>query len=320
MKTALITGISGQDGSYLAELLLDKGYKVFGVVRRLSTPNFSRIEHLRDRIQLIDADLSDAMSLVNAIQRSQPDELYNLAAQSFVATSWQQSILTGDYTGLGVTRVLEAIRAVNPKIRFYQASSSEMYGKVMATPQNEDTPFYPRSPYAVAKVYGHYITVNYRESYGMYAVSGILFNHESPRRGIEFVTKKITDGVARIKAGQMNKLHLGNLDAKRDWGFAKDYVEAMWLMLQQEKPDDYVIATGETHTVRDFCQIAFSRAGLDWQKHVVVDPMFVRPAEVELLLGDASKARRQLNWSAKTGFEDLVHLMVDSDLKAYGLL
>lgn len=320
MKTAIITGISGQDGSYLAELLLDKGYKVFGVVRRLSTPNFSRIEHLRDRIQLIDADLSDAMSLVNAIQRSQPDELYNLAAQSFVATSWQQSILTGDYTGLGVTRVLEAIRAVNPKIRFYQASSSEMYGKVMATPQNEDTPFYPRSPYAVAKVYGHYITVNYRESYGMYAVSGILFNHESPRRGIEFVTKKITDGVARIKAGQMNKLHLGNLDAKRDWGFAKDYVEAMWLMLQQEKPDDYVIATGETHTVRDFCQIAFSRAGLDWQKHVVVDPMFVRPAEVELLLGDASKARRQLNWSAKTGFEDLVHLMVDSDLKAYGLL
>ena len=320
MKTALITGISGQDGSYLAELLLDKGYKVFGVVRRLSTPNFSRIEHLRDRIQLIDADLSDAMSLVNAIQRSQPDELYNLAAQSFVATSWQQSILTGDYTGLGVTRVLEAIRAVNPKIRFYQASSSEMYGKVMATPQNEDTPFYPRSPYAVAKVYGHYITVNYRESYGMYAVSGILFNHESPRRGIEFVTKKITDGVARIKAGQMNKLHLGNLDAKRDWGFAKDYVEAMWLMLQQEKPDDYVIATGETHTVRDFCQIAFSRAGLDWQKHVVVDPMFVRPAEVELLLGDASKARRQLNWRAKTGFEELVHLMVDSDLKAYGLL
>ena len=320
MKTALITGISGQDGSYLAEFLLDRGYKVFGVVRRLSTPNFSRIEHLRDRIQLIDADLSDAMSLVNAIQRSQPDELYNLAAQSFVATSWQQSILTGDYTGLGVTRVLEAIRAVNPKIRFYQASSSEMYGKVMATPQNEDTPFYPRSPYAVAKVYGHYITVNYRESYGMYAVSGILFNHESPRRGIEFVTKKITDGVARIKAGRMNKLHLGNLDAKRDWGFAKDYVEAMWLMLQQEKPDDYVIATGETHTVRDFCQIAFSRAGLDWQKHVVVDPMFVRPAEVELLLGDASKARRQLNWRAKTGFEELVHLMVDSDLKAYGLL
>ena len=318
-KRALITGISGQDGSYLAELLLEKGYKVYGVVRRLSTPNFSRIEHLRDRIELIDGDLCDGMSLVNAIQKSEPSEVYNLAAQSFVATSWQQSVLTGDFTGIGVTRMLEAIRIVNPKIRFYQASSSEMYGKVIETPQKETTPFYPRSPYAVAKVYGHYITLNYRESYGMYAVSGILFNHESPRRGIEFVTRKITDAVARIKAGKQSKLHLGNLDARRDWGYAKDYVEAMYLMLQQKEPDDFVIATGETHSVRDFCELAFRRAGLNYQDHVVLDDRFVRPAEVDLLLGDASKAEQKLGWKPKTNFEELVNLMVDSDLKAYGL-
>ncbi|NBQ52957.1 MAG: GDP-mannose 4,6-dehydratase [Proteobacteria bacterium] len=318
-KRALITGISGQDGSYLAELLLEKGYKVYGVVRRLSTPNFSRLEHLRDRVELIDGDLSDPMSLVNAIQKSEPSEVYNLAAQSFVATSWQQSVLTGDLTGIGVTRMLEAIRIVNPKIRFYQASSSEMYGKVIETPQSETTPFYPRSPYAVAKVYGHYITLNYRESYGMYAVSGILFNHESPRRGIEFVTRKITDAVARIKAGKQSKLHLGNLDARRDWGYAKDYVEAMYLMLQQKEPDDFVIATGETHSVRDFCELAFRRAGLNYQDHVVLDDRFVRPAEVDLLLGDASKAEQKLGWKPKTNFEELVNLMVDSDLKAHGL-
>jgi len=318
-KRALITGISGQDGSYLAELLLEKGYKVYGVVRRLSTPNFSRIEHLRDRVELIDGDLCDGMSLVNAIQKSEPSEVYNLAAQSFVATSWQQSVLTGDLTSIGVTRMLEAIRIVNPKIRFYQASSSEMYGKVIETPQKETTPFYPRSPYAVAKVYGHYITLNYRESYGMYAVSGILFNHESPRRGIEFVTRKITDAVARIKAGKQSKLHLGNLDARRDWGYAKDYVEAMYLMLQQKEPDDFVIATGETHSVRDFCELAFRRAGLNYQDHVVLDDRFVRPAEVDLLLGDASKAEQKLGWKPKTNFEELVNLMVDSDLKAHGL-
>jgi GDPmannose 4,6-dehydratase len=318
-KRALITGISGQDGSYLAELLLEKGYKVYGVVRRLSTPNFSRLEHLRDRVELIDGDLSDPMSLVNAIQKSEPSEVYNLAAQSFVATSWQQSVLTGDLTGIGVTRMLEAIRIVNPKIRFYQASSSEMYGKVIETPQSETTPFYPRSPNAVAKVYGHYITLNYRESYGMYAVSGILFNHESPRRGIEFVTRKITDAVARIKAGKQSKLHLGNLDARRDWGYAKDYVEAMYLMLQQKEPDDFVIATGETHSVRDFCELAFRRAGLNYQDHVVLDDRFVRPAEVDLLLGDASKAEQKLGWKPKTNFEELVNLMVDSDLKAHGL-
>ena len=316
-KRALITGISGQDGSYLAELLLEKGYKVYGVVRRLSTPNFSRIEHLRDRVELIDGDLCDGMSLVNAIQKSEPSEVYNLAAQSFVATSWQQSVLTGDFTGIGVTRMLEAIRIVNPKIRFYQASSSEMYGKVIETPQKETTPFYPRSPYAVAKVYGHYITLNYRESYGMYAVSGILFNHESPRRGIEFVTRKITDAVARIKAGKQSKLHLGNLDARRDWGYAKDYVEAMYLMLQQKEPDDFVISTGETHSVRDFCELAFRRAGLNYQDHVVLDDRFVRPAEVDLLLGDASKAEQKLGWKPKTNFEELVNLMVDSDLNDF---
>jgi len=319
MKRALITGITGQDGSYLAELLLEKGYEVHGVVRRLSTPNYTRIEHIRDRVTLYDADLSDELSLINAVQKASPDEVYNLAAQSFVATSWNQAILTGDYTGLSVTRMLEACRLVNPKIRFYQASSSEMYGKVIHTPQNEDTPFYPRSPYGVAKVYGHYITVNYRESYNMFCVSGILFNHESPRRGIEFVTRKITDGVAQIKAGKASKLALGNLDAKRDWGYAKDYVKAMWMMLQQPTPEDYVISTGETHSVREFCEIAFNHAGLDYRDHVVVDPRYLRPAEVDLLLGDCSKAKNKLGWVPETSFEQLVKLMVDADLKVHGV-
>lgn len=315
MKTALITGITGQDGSYLAELLLEKGYRVHGIVRRLSTPNFSRIQHILDEVTIHDADLCDQLSLIKAIKKAEPDEIYNLAAQSFVATSWDQSLLTGDYTGLGVTRMLEAAKMLNPKIRFYQASSSEMYGKVIYTPQNEDTPFYPRSPYGVAKAYGHYITVNYRESYGMYCVSGILFNHESPRRGIEFVTRKITDGVAKIKTGKQRHLTLGNLDAKRDWGYAKDYVEAMWQMLQQKEPDDYVIATGETHTVREFCEIAFGYAGLDYREHVVTDEKFMRPAEVDLLLGDAAKAERQMGWKPKTSFRELVELMVEADLK-----
>lgn len=318
-KRALITGITGQDGSYLAELLLEKGYKVFGMVRRLSTPNYSRIEHIRDQIELIDGDLHDAMSLVHAVEKAEPEEFYNLAAQSFVATSWQQAVLTGDYTGVGVTRALDAVRTINPKIRFYQASSSEMFGKVVEVPQKESTPFYPRSPYGVAKVYGHWITVNYRESFDMFAVSGILFNHESPRRGIEFVTRKITDGVAQIKAGKAKKLALGNLDAKRDWGYAKDYVEAMWLMLQQKDANDYVIATGEAHSVREFCEIAFSRAGLNYQDHVVVDERFMRPAEVDLLLGDPTKAKTGLNWKLKTSFKELVHLMVDADLKAHGV-
>ena len=313
-KSALITGITGQDGSYLAELLLGKGYKVFGAVRRLSTPNYSRIEHIRDQIEIIDADLSDQLSLIHAIEKSEPCEVYNLAAQSFVATSWQQAILTGDCTGLGVTRMLEAVKIVDPKIRFYQASSSEMYGKVRETPQSEDTPFYPRSPYAVAKVYGHYITLNYRESYGMYCVSGILFNHESPRRGIEFVTRKITDAVARIKLGKQKHLLLGNTDAKRDWGFAKDYVEAMWLMLQQDLPDDYVIATGEAHSVEEFCRLAFERVGLNYKDHVKTDERFMRPAEVDLLCGDASKAHRQLGWKPATTLKELVHLMTDADL------
>ena len=318
-KRALITGITGQDGSYLAELLLEKGYKVFGAVRRLSTPNYGRIEHIRDRITLIDADLHDSMSLLHAVEKAEPDEFYNLAAQSFVATSWQQAVLTGDYTGIGVTRALDAVRAVNPRIKFYQASSSEMYGKVQETPQKETTPFYPRSPYGVAKVYGHWITVNYRKSFDMFAVSGILFNHESPRRGLEFVTRKITDGIAQIKAGKIKKLPLGNLDAQRDWGYAKDYVEAMWLMLQQTVADDFVIATGETHSVREFCDLAFSRAGLNYKDHVVVDERFMRPAEVELLLGDPTKAKKVLGWKVKTSFNELVHLMVDSDLKVYGL-
>lgn len=314
MKSALITGITGQDGSYLAELLLEKGYKVHGVVRRLSTPNLARVEHILDKIILHDADLCDQLSLIKAIQKSEPDEIYNLAAQSFVATSWDQSLLTGDYTGLGVTRMLEAAKMINPKIKFYQASSSEMYGKVLAVPQHEDTPFYPRSPYGVAKVYGHHITVNYRESYGMYCVSGILFNHESPRRGIEFVTRKITNAVARIKTGQQQHLMLGNLEAKRDWGYAKDYVEAMWLMLQQKVPEDFVIATGETHTVREFCEIAFERVGLDYREFVRIDEKFLRPAEVDLLLGDATKAKTKLGWVPKTGFKELVHIMTDADM------
>lgn len=318
-KNALITGVTGQDGSYLAELLLEKGYNVYGVVRRLSTPNYGRIEHLKKHITILDADLHDAMSLLNAVEAANPDEVYNLAAQSFVATSWQQSVLTGDYTGVGVTRMLDACRKVNPKIRFYQASSSEMYGKVVETPQRESTPFYPRSPYAVAKLYGHWITINYRESFNMYAVSGILFNHESPRRGIEFVTRKITDGVAQIKAGKAKKLHLGNLDAKRDWGFAKDYVEAMWLMLQQPKADDYVISTGKIYSVRDFCELAFEYAGLKWQDHVVVDEKFMRPAEVDLLLGDSSKAKRVLGWEPKTSLKELVYMMVEEDLRLYGV-
>lgn len=319
MKKALITGITGQDGSYLAELLLEKGYEVSGLVRRLSTPNFERIEHLMDKIKLYDADLSDELSLLKAVEQSEPTEVYNLAAQSFVATSWHQAVLTGDLTAIGATRMLEACRIVNPKIRYYQASSSEMFGKVVHTPQSEETPFYPRSPYGVAKVYGHWITVNFRESYDMYAVSGILFNHESPRRGIEFVTRKITDAVAAIKAGKQDKLYLGNLDAKRDWGYAKDYVKAMWLMLQQEEPEDYVISTGETHTVREFCDIAFKRVGLNYEDYVEVDPKFYRPAEVDLLLGDCTKAKEKLGWVPETSFEELVQIMVDADLERYGV-
>ena len=319
MKKALITGITGQDGSYLAELLLEKGYQISGIVRRLSTPNMERIAHLKDKVTFYDADLSDEFSLLKAIQQAKPDEVYNLAAQSFVATSWHQAVLTGDLTAIGATRILEACRAVDPKIRFYQASSSEMYGKVIHTPQHEETPFYPRSPYGVAKVYGHYMTVNFRESYNMFAVSGILFNHESPRRGIEFVTRKITDGVAAIKAKKQDKLKLGNLDAKRDWGYAKDYVKAMWLMLQQDEPEDFVISTGEAHTVREFCELAFDRAGLDYKKHVEVDERFLRPAEVDLLLGDCTKARKKLGWVPETNFKELVNLMVDADLERYGV-
>ncbi len=313
-KRALITGITGQDGSYLTELLLSKGYEVFGVVRRSSTESYERIEHLRDRITLVQADLLDQYSLIEALKAAQPDEVYNLAAQSFVPTSWSQAVLTGEFTALGVTKVLEAVRSVNPKIRFYQASSSEMYGKVLEVPQREETPFYPRSPYGVAKVYGHFITVNYRESYDLFAVSGILFNHESPRRGLEFVTRKVSDGVAKIKLGLATELRMGNLDAKRDWGFAGDYVEAMWLMLQQDAPDDYVIATGETHTVQELVEVAFERAGLDWQKYIVIDPRFIRPAEVDLLIGDPAKAKAKLGWMRKTSFKDLVHMMVDSDI------
>lgn len=314
-KTALITGITGQDGSYLAELLLSKGYTVYGVVRRASTENFERIAHLTGRIQLLQADLLDQYSLIEALRKAKPQEVYNLAAQSFVPTSWAQPVLTGEFTALGVTKVLEAVRAVDPTIRFYQASSSEMYGRVLEVPQSETTPFYPRSPYGVAKVYGHYITVNYRESYDLFAVSGILFNHESPRRGLEFVTRKVTDGVARIKLGLASEIRMGNLDAKRDWGFAGDYVEAMWRMLQQDAPDDYVIATGETHTVRELVQLAFDRAGLDYEKYVVIDPAFIRPAEVDLLIGDPSKAKEKLGWELKTSFPDLVNMMVDSDLE-----
>jgi GDPmannose 4,6-dehydratase len=314
MKRALVTGITGQDGSYLAELLLEQGYEVHGVVRRSSIEKHDRIAHIQDRLQLHQADLLDQSALIDVMQQSKPEEVYNLAAQSFVATSWKQPILTGDFTGLAVTRMLEAVRLTNPKIRFYQASSSEMFGKVQAVPQIETTPFYPRSPYGVAKVYGHWITVNYRESYDMFCVSGILFNHESERRGIEFVTRKVTDAAARIKLGLAKELRLGNLDAKRDWGFAGDYVRAMWLMLQQEKPEDYVIATGETHTVREFVEIAFETVGLDYRKYVVIDPKFMRPAEVDLLIGDPSKAKKALGWELKVSFPELVRRMVFADL------
>jgi len=314
-RTALITGITGQDGSYLAELLLEKGYRVVGMVRRASTENFERIAHIRDRVELRQADLLDQLSLIDLIRTVAPDEIYNLAAQSFVPTSWVQPVLTTEFDAIGVTRILEAIRLVAPKVRFYQASSSEMFGKVRETPQRETTPFYPRSPYGVAKVYGHFITVNYRESYDLFACSGILFNHESPRRGREFVTRKVTDGVARIKLGLGKELRLGNLDARRDWGFAGDYVEAMWRMLQQPKPDDYVVATGESHTVRDLVEIAFGCVGLDWRKHVVEDPALLRPAEVEQLIGDASKARRGLGWAPHVSFHELVEMMVRADLE-----
>lgn len=314
MKSALITGITGQDGSYLAEFLLEKGYRVAGLVRRSSTLNFERIAHIQDRIELIPGDLTDQHSLLAALQASNPDEVYNLAAQSFVQTSWSQPILTGDVTALGVTRLLDSIRVHNPSIRFYQASSSEMFGKVLAVPQTEDTPFYPRSPYGVAKVYGHWITVNYRESYDLYAVSGILFNHESPRRGLEFVTRKVTDGVARIKLGLANELRLGNLDAKRDWGYAGDYVRAMWLMLQQDSPRDYVISTGKTHSVEELVEVAFSHLDLDWRDFVVQDPRFMRPAEVDLLIGDASRARDDLGWEPEVSFEQLIRMMVDADV------
>lgn len=314
MPRALITGVTGQDGSYLAEFLLEKGYEVVGMVRRTSHHSYERIEHLLGRIDIVAADLLDQHSLTVVLQDVRPDEVYNLAAQSFVPTSWSQPVLTGEFTALGVTRILEAIRLVHPGARFYQASSSEMFGKVTETPQRETTSFYPRSPYGVAKVYGHWITVNYRESYDLFAVSGILFNHESPRRGIEFVTRKVTDGVARIKLGLAGDLHLGNLDARRDWGFAGDYVEAMWLMLQQGEPRDYVVGTGETHSVRELVELAFGHVGLDWRKYVVSDPRFHRPAEVEVLLADASKARRELGWNPKVTFADLVTMMVDADL------
>jgi GDPmannose 4,6-dehydratase len=314
-KRALITGITGQDGSYLAELLLENGYEVYGMVRRSSTENFDRIAHLTDRITLVQADLLDQSSLVEALEDARPNELYNLGAQSFVPTSWKQPVLTAEFTAVGVTRLLEAVRRVDPDIRFYQASSSEMFGKVREVPQNEQTPFYPRSPYGVAKVYGHFITVNYRESYGLFAVSGILFNHESPRRGLEFVTRKISDGVARIKLGLAEELRLGNLDAKRDWGFAGDYVEAMWLMLQADEPEDYVIATGEEHSVQEFVDIAFAQAGLDSKQHVKMDPEFLRPAEVDHLVGDATKAREQLGWQPRVSFTELVELMVDADVE-----
>lgn len=316
-KKALITGITGQDGSYLAELLLEKGYEVYGLTRRTSTPNYGRITHLVDKIHLVSGDILDQHSLTQAVKEVTPDEVYNLAAQSFVKTSWEQPMFTGESTALGVTRMLEAVRFACPSAKFYQASSSEMFGKVKEVPQNEDTPFYPRSPYGVAKVYGHWITVNYRESYNLFAVSGILFNHESPRRGLEFVTRKITSTVAKIKYGKADKLHLGNPDSKRDWGYAKDYVEAMWLMLQQEKPEDFVIATGETHSVREFVEIAFAAAGLtDWENKVVFnDRQYTRPAEVDQLIGDASKAKKILGWEPKTKFSDLVHLMVEADLK-----
>ena len=317
MPTALITGITGQDGSYLAEFLLDKGYDVVGVVRRSSTTPYERISHLVNRVELVSADLLDQTSLTDVVGAFRPDEIYNLAAQSFVQTSWNQPVLTGEFTALGVTRVLEAMKKAAPKARFYQASSSEMFGKVHESPQRETTPFYPRSPYGVAKVYGHWITVNYRESFGMYATSGILFNHESPRRGLEFVTRKVTDAVARIKLGLQSEVRLGNLEARRDWGFAGDYVEAMWLMLQQDEPDDYVVGTGHTWSVRDLCEAAFAAAGLDYRNHVVQDQRFFRPAEVDLLVADPSKAVARLGWRPKVGFQALVRMMVDADLDRY---
>ena len=317
-KKALITGITGQDGPYLAQFLLEKGYEVFGMIRRTSTLNFQRIEDIQDRITLVSGDLLDQASMIDIMREHQPDEVYNLAAQSFVPTSWKQPVLTGEFTALGVTRVLEAIRFVDPTIKFYQASSSEVFGKVREVPQNENTPFYPRSPYGVAKVYGHWITVNYRESYDMFAVSGILFNHESPKRGLEFSTRKVTHGVARIKLGLANELRMGNLESQRDWGFAGDYVEAMWLMMQQEKPDTYVVATGSTHSVRELCDVAFSCVGLDYRDYVVQDQRFMRPAEVDQLVGDASKAKRVLGWEPRVTFEQLIQMMVEADLQLLG--
>jgi GDPmannose 4,6-dehydratase len=317
MPTALITGITGQDGSYLADFLLGKGYRVVGVVRRSSTTPYERIGHLVDRVDLVSADLLDQTSLSDVVGEYKPDEIYNLAAQSFVQTSWSQPVLTGEFTALGVTRMLEAMKKYAPKSRFYQASSSEMFGKVHESPQRETTPFYPRSPYGVAKVYGHWITVNYRESFGLYAVSGILFNHESPRRGLEFVTRKVTDAAARIKLGQQKEVRLGNLDARRDWGFAGDYVEAMWLMLQQDAPADYVVGTGETHTVRELCEVAFSHAGLDYRQHVIQDKKYFRPAEVDLLVADPAKAKTELGWKPRILFSELVRMMVDADLERH---
>jgi len=313
MNRALVTGITGQDGSYLAEFLLEKKYEVYGMVRRSSVENFNRIEHIRDKLKFVQADLLDQLSIIDAIKESCPDEIYNLGAMSFVPTSWKQPVLTGEFTGLGVTRMLEATRHMNKNIKFYQASSSEMFGKVKEVPQNENTPFYPRSPYGVAKVYGHYMTVNYRESYDMFTCSGILFNHESPRRGLEFVTKKITYGAAKIKLGLVDSLYLGNLDAKRDWGYALDYIEAMWLMLQQDKPKDYVISTGEAHSVKDWVEASFRCLDLDWEKFVKIDKRFIRPADVDLLVGDCSKAKEELGWNPKVGFEELVKIMVEFD-------
>jgi GDPmannose 4,6-dehydratase len=316
MKTALITGVTGQDGSYLAEFLLSKGYKVVGMVRRSSTINFDRIKHIQNDVEIVQGDLLDQMSIVDILREYKPGEVYNLAAQSFVPTSWKQPVLTGEFTALGVTRMLEAIRMTDPSIRFYQASSSEMFGKVVEVPQRETTPFYPRSPYGVAKVYGHWITVNYRESYDLFASSGILFNHESPRRGLEFVTHKVTHGVAKIKLGKAKELRLGNLDSRRDWGYAGDYVQAMWLMLQQDKPDDFVVATGETHSVQDLCEVAFGHVGLNWHDHVVQDQKFFRPAEVDLLVGDPKKANDVLGWEPSVNFKQLTQMMVDEDIKA----
>jgi GDPmannose 4,6-dehydratase len=314
-RRALVTGITGQDGSYLAEFLLEKDYEVFGLIRRSSTVNFERIEHIQEDIHLLSGDLLDQNSLMFAIQESKPQEVYNLGAQSFVPASWEQPLLTGEITALGVTRILEAIRSIDPSIRFYQASTSELFGKVQESPQSERTPFYPRSPYGVSKMYAHWITINYRESYDLFACAGILFNHESPRRGLEFVTRKITNGVARIKHGLTNELALGNLDARRDWGFAADFVRAMWMMLQQDEPKDYVIATGDDRTIREFCQVAFDAAGLNWEDHVVLDERFLRPAEVEILKGDATKARDELGWKPEVSFEEMVRLMVERDLE-----